>query len=82
MLVWALKYWRYIAFFLVILALWGAFKYTIRKEYKKGWDACILEQEKAEIEGVKTRENIKVKVNRYNPSDIDKRLAAKWLRGE
>jgi len=77
-----IRYWRYIALVLAILALYGAFKYALHREYRKGWDQCVLTQEKAEIEGVKTRENIKVKINRYSPSDVDKRLIANWLRGE
>jgi len=81
MFVWALKYWKYIALVLALLALYGVFKYTMHKEYRKGWDQCTLAQEKAEIEGVKTRETIKTKFNRYSPSDVDKRLIAKWLRG-
>lgn len=78
----ALRYWRYIAIILAVLSVLAGLWYYGHSKYRQGWDECTLKQEKAEIEGVKTRETINTKYNRYSPTDIDKRLIAKWLRGE
>ncbi len=77
-----LRYWRYIALILALLTALGALWYYGHTKYRQGWDECALKQEKAEIEGVKTREETRHEINRYSPSDVDKRLIARWLRGE
>ncbi len=74
--------WRYIALILAILAALGALWAYGHTKYRQGWDKCTLEQQQAEIEGVKTRETVKTKINRYSPTDVAKRLIANWLRGK
>jgi len=81
-LVWALKNWRYIAIILAVLSVLGALWYYGHTKYRQGWDKCTLEQDKAEMEGIKTREETRYEINRYSPSDVDKRLIDKWLRSE
>lgn len=82
MLVWALKHWRIIAIVFVVLALLGTLWRFGQLQYQKGWNQCTREQEKAEIEGVKTHGKIQIKNNRATISDIDRRLIANWLRPE
>lgn len=82
MFIWALANWRIIALILAVLAALGALWYYGHTKYRQGWDECTVKQEKAEIEGVKNRDTIKTKINRYKPSDVDQRLIDRWLRDE
>ena len=82
MLIWALKNWRLVSLILAVLSLLGALWYYGHTKYRQGWDECTVEQEKAEIEGVKIRDETQNKFDRYSPTDIDKLLIARWLRGE
>jgi len=77
-----IRYWRYIALGFAVLSVLGALWYYGHTKYRQGWDECTLEQDKAEMEGIKTREETRYEINRYSPSDVDKRLIDKWLRSE
>lgn len=81
-MIFILKYWKIIALILAVLTLLGALWYYGHTKYRQGWDECTAGQIQAEIEGVKTRDEIKTKINRYSPSNVDKRLIADWLRSE
>lgn len=75
MLIWALKYWRYIALVLAVLSLLGALWYYGHTKYRQGWDECTVAQEKAQNEAIKDtleeKDKIHVKEQNLDDSGID-----------
>lgn len=78
-MLWALKNWRIIALVFAVLSLLGAlWAYGVSK-YREGYDQCVAEQEKADIEGIKTNDKIRNKVIRLSDPDLDTRIS-RWVR--
>lgn len=79
-----LKYWRTIAIILAFAGLVGSLWLYGHRKYQAGyntaWDKCLADQQKADMEGVKNREEINRKNVRLSDPDIDKRIIDKWLR--